>query len=47
MEVSCLDPLIQGRLDPFGHRNRSNVPALANEIDDGPMLFPLLKMREL
>jgi hypothetical protein len=47
MEVSCVDPLIQGRLDPFRYRNRSNVAALANEIDYCPMLFPLLHTREL
>ncbi len=42
-----MDPFIQGRLDPFRYRNRSNVPALTNEIDYGPMLFPLLHIREL
>jgi hypothetical protein len=46
MELSGLDPLIQGRLDPFGYGNRSNMPALAHEIDDGPMLFSLLQVRE-
>src|SRR5690348_13280065 len=47
VEISCLDPLIQGRLHPFGYGNRSDVPALANKIDYGPVLFSLLQMREL
>jgi hypothetical protein len=47
MQLSCMDPRIQGRLDPFGHGNRSNVPAFANKIDYGPMLLPLLQVREL
>lgn len=46
MDVSGLDPLIQDRLDPSGYGNRPNVPALANEIDDRPMLLSLLQMRE-
>jgi hypothetical protein len=28
VEISCLDPLIQGRFDPFGYRNGPNVPPL-------------------
>jgi hypothetical protein len=39
MQVSGSDPRIQGCLNPFGDGNRSNVPALANEIEDGPVLF--------
>src|SRR5689334_17416932 len=31
MKASCIDPLVQYRLDPFRYRNRSNMPALANE----------------
>jgi hypothetical protein len=47
MEVGCMNPLVQCRLNPFRDRNRSNVPALANKIHYGPMLFSLLQMREL
>ena len=47
MKISRVDPLIQDRLDPFRHRNRSNVPSSADEIDYGPMFFPLLKMFEI
>jgi len=47
MKFSRMDPLIQDRLDPFRHGDRSNVPAFADEIDYGPMFFPLLKMFEI
>ena len=47
MEVSGMDPLIQCRFDPFRYRDRSNVPALANEIDNGPVLLSLLQTCEL
>jgi hypothetical protein len=48
MEVGCMDPLISSKV-AFTHSvgNRPNVPALANEIDYGPMLFSPLQMREL
>ena len=47
MKFSRMDPLIQDRLDPVRNGNRSDVPAFADEIDYGPMFFPLLKMFEI
>lgn len=47
VKVSCVDPFVHRRFDPVGNGNRSNVAALANEIDYGPVLFPLLQMCEL
>ena len=32
---------------PLGHRNGSNVPAFADEINYGPMFLALLQMREV
>src|ERR1019366_4464545 len=41
------DPQIHGRLDPAGHRYGPNASAFAYQIDDCPMVLPLLCMREL
>ncbi len=32
--------------DPAGHRNRTNVSALAIQIDDGPVFLPLFRVFE-
>ena len=36
-----------GCLDPLRQRNRPNMAAFADEINNGPMLLALLQMREL
>jgi hypothetical protein len=41
------DPEVNGRFDPVRHRYGSNMPALADEIDDGPMFLALLEVREV
>jgi len=41
------DPCVDGRFDPVGHRHGSNVSALTDEIDNGPMFLALLQMGEL
>ncbi len=46
MKFSRMDPLIQDRLNPFRHGNRSDAAAFADEIDYGPMFFSLLKVFE-
>ena len=46
-KFSRMDPLIQNRLDPVRHEHRANVPAFSDEINYGPMFFPLLKMLEI
>ena len=46
-QTSCTSPNIEHSLHPLWYRNGSNVAALADKIDDGPVLFPLLKMPEI
>jgi hypothetical protein len=38
------EPAVQLRIHPVGHRDRANMPAFANKIDDGPMVFSLLQI---
>jgi hypothetical protein len=38
------EPIVQFGSHPIGNRNRSDVASLANQINNGPMLFALLKM---
>ena len=38
---------VDSRFDPVGHRNGSNVPAFANQINYRPMLLALLQVREV
>ena len=47
VHVSRYKPGIDGALDPIRNRHRPNVPSLANQIDDGPVLFPPLKMANI
>ena len=42
---SC--PLVYRRLHPIGNRDGSNVAALADQIDQRPVLFPLLDVSDL
>jgi len=37
-------PAIDGALDPIRNGRRPNMPGLPDEIDDGPVVFPSLKM---
>ena len=45
--AGCGYPPIDHRFDPFGHRDGSDVPAFADEVNDGPVLFALLQMHEV
>ena len=36
--------LIESVLDPIGHRDRSRVGGLPDEVDDGPMFFSSLNV---
>ena len=40
-------PLVERPLSPFRDRNRANVPALPDQIDDSPVLLPLLHIAHL
>src|SRR2546426_5361566 len=40
----CGEPIPQFGSNPIGNWNRSNVTSLANQINNGPMLFALLQM---
>ena len=44
---SIFDPNVEYRFDPVRHRDRPDVTRLAQEVDDGPVLFSLLQMREV
>jgi hypothetical protein len=44
INCGCGEPIVQFASHPIGNRNRSNVTSLANQINDGPMLFALLEM---
>src|SRR5580704_13759952 len=38
------EPIVEFGSHPIGNRNRPNMASLANQIDNGPMLFALLEM---
>ena len=40
-------PLVERLLRPFRDRNRANVPRLADQIHDGPVLVPFLHIAHL
>src|SRR5262252_4412306 len=40
-------PTVDSCLHPFRHRNRANVATLPDQIKNGPMLFPLLKVADI
>jgi hypothetical protein len=44
INCGCGNPIVQFGSHPIGNWNRSNVASLANQIDNGPMLFALLEM---
>ena len=44
---SNVEPIIQGGLYPVGHRDRAHMTTLTKQIDDGPVIVSLLKVRQL
>ena len=40
------DPCLQFSSHPVWNRNRPNVPALTDQIHDGPVIFPLFKVSQ-
>ena len=44
INCGCGEPIVQFGSDPIGNPNHSNVASLANQINNGPMLFALLEM---
>jgi len=42
--TACGEPIVQFGSHPIRNRNRSDVASLANQINNGPMLFALLEM---
>ena len=46
-ESRCIQPVIENQLDPVRHRHGTLVTGLSHEIDDGPVLFALLKVGEV
>src|SRR4029077_2943575 len=44
INCGCGEPILQFGSHPIRNRNRSNVASLADQINDGPMLFALLEM---
>jgi hypothetical protein len=46
LNISSFQPLVQFRDDPIGNRNRSDVSAFAQQIDNGTVVLPLLEMVE-
>lgn len=46
-DPGSLRPLVERPLRPSRNRNRANVPTLADQIHDGPVLLPLLHIAHL
>jgi hypothetical protein len=44
LDTSAGDPGVDGQFHPGGHGDSANVTALAEQIDDCPVLVSLLKM---
>jgi hypothetical protein len=44
VDVRCHGPDVDGLFDPSWDRNGSHVTTLDDQVDDGPMLLPLLQM---
>ena len=44
LDTSAGDPGVDGQFHPGGHGDSANVTALADQIDDCPVLVSLLKM---
>jgi hypothetical protein len=43
IDLGGMQPIIYRRLDPHGNWHRPHVAALADQISDDPMVFPLLQ----
>ena len=41
------DPRVNGRFDPVGDRHSTDMPALAHQIDQSPVVLPLLDVANL
>jgi hypothetical protein len=46
-QVGSLKPIIKQSLDPAWHRHCPGVPGFALQVDDRPMVFPLLDVAEI
>src|SRR6266849_6930941 len=44
INCGCGEPIVQLGSHPIGNWNRSNVASLADQINNGPMLFALLEV---
>src|SRR5271157_3614874 len=44
INCGCGEPIVQFGSYPIWNRNRSNVASLADQINNGPMLFALLEV---
>jgi hypothetical protein len=44
INCGCGKPIVQFDSYPIWNRNRSNVASLADQINNGPMLFALLEV---
>src|SRR5450631_1439197 len=45
--TSNRQPFIYGSLYPVGHRDRAHMTALTEQVNDGPVIVSLLKVRQL
>ncbi len=46
-QIRSLKPLVKESFDPAGHRYCPGVTGFAPQVDDGPVLFPLLYVPEV
>ena len=44
INCGCCEPIVQFGSHPIGNWNRSHVASLADQINNGPMLFALLEV---
>jgi hypothetical protein len=44
INCGCSEPIVQFGSHPIGNWNRSHVASLADQINNGPMLFALLEL---
>jgi len=47
IDPSNVEPLIQGGLYPVGYPDRAHMTTLTEQVDDGPVIVSLLKVRQL
>src|ERR1017187_3408043 len=46
-DACCLSPFVNCCLDPVGDRHSTDMPALAHQIDQSPVVLPLLDVANL